>query len=622
MLSTKSALELIQILNQSDEAEDLEAKAASDEKLGRSVLETICALANEPDLHGGTILLGVTREEALFPIYAPTGVSDPDKLMSDISSACNSIFNIPIRVSMKIEKVGTANILRVDVKELQAHQKPAYFSSTGLPRGAYRRVGPTDVRCTEEDLLVFFQGKDNASFDSHIVDGATMEDIDPVAIAAYRKARSDSNPLAEELNWDDEEILYAVGGVRKVDGRSRVTTTGVLVFGKTASIRRLFPTHRVDYIRVPGKTWVSDVEKRFDSVDMRGPIITLVGRIIATISDDLPSAFRLPDDHSGQRLDMPLLPARVIREVVVNALMHRSYQVFQPIQIIRYANRLVINNPGYSLKAEERFDDPGSVSRNPHIAEILHDTRFAENKGSGIRVMRQQLQQSGLTLPTFTSDRTADLFSASFLFHHFLNEDDWKWLAAFKRFDLTSDQQRALVFVRETGSIDNSIYRSLTQTDTLTASKSLRRLRSAEVLTSRGVGAKTFYEPGPAFLAAVAMEPPPVTMEPNSHVMGVPAQTQTVAAKDLPLQLRRAVTKAALTARMNPREMRALISQLCSWRALSAAEIGRLIQKAPTYLSQTFLNPMVSEGALEFVHNEPNHPEQRYRTATAPTRPA
>jgi len=51
-------------------------------------------------------------------------------------------------------------------------------------------------------------------------------------------------------------------------------------------------------------------------------------------------------------------------------------------------NRLEFRNPGYSLKAEELLGDPVSVSRNPWIAEVLHETRFAETKGRGISIMR------------------------------------------------------------------------------------------------------------------------------------------------------------------------------------------------------------------------------------------
>jgi ATP-dependent DNA helicase RecG len=105
-------------------------------------------------------------------------------------------------------------------------------------------------------------------------------------------------------------------------------------------------------IRVPGKDWVSGTEHHYESHDMRGPILNLIPRIMAAILDDLPTTFRF-DDASGKRVDVPVIPARVIREATVNAIMHRNYQTAQPIQVIRYANRLEIRNPGYSLKSQE-----------------------------------------------------------------------------------------------------------------------------------------------------------------------------------------------------------------------------------------------------------------------------
>ena len=62
------------------------------------------------------------------------------------------------------------------------------------------------------------------------------------------------------------------------------------------------------------------------------------------------------------------------------------------MQIIRYSNRIEIINAGYSLKSLEAIGEPGSFSRNPHIAAIFHDTNLAETKGTGIKSMRKHLK--------------------------------------------------------------------------------------------------------------------------------------------------------------------------------------------------------------------------------------
>lgn len=60
------AIELLERLNLLDENEQIEVKVASE--IGKSLLETVCAFANEPGLGGGWLFLGAQREElALLP---------------------------------------------------------------------------------------------------------------------------------------------------------------------------------------------------------------------------------------------------------------------------------------------------------------------------------------------------------------------------------------------------------------------------------------------------------------------------------------------------------------------------------------------------------------------------
>jgi ATP-dependent DNA helicase RecG len=151
-----NALELLQNLNLLDENERIEAKRA--QEAGRSLLESICAFANEPNLGGGWLLLGVTREElALFPGYEVEGVPNPDKLSADIASQCATTFNTPLRVEIATEILEGKPVVIVFVPVAPAQDKPIYFKSTGLPKGAYRRIGSTDQRCTDDDLEVLYR---------------------------------------------------------------------------------------------------------------------------------------------------------------------------------------------------------------------------------------------------------------------------------------------------------------------------------------------------------------------------------------------------------------------------------------------------------------------------------
>ncbi len=124
--------------------------------------------------------------------------------------------------------------------------------------------------------------------DSSILPDARLDDFDPAAVAAYRRERVRINPQAEELDYSDEGLLESLGALRRVDGRLQPTLAGIVLFRK--------------------------------------PLLLALPQAEASIIGELPKGFRLPEGqlHSVQE---PILSRKVIREVLANAAMHRSYTV-------------------------------------------------------------------------------------------------------------------------------------------------------------------------------------------------------------------------------------------------------------------------------------------------------
>ena len=635
-----SPRELLTQLNELDEHTRVEAKTASE--IGKSALETVCAFANEPGLGGGWLLLGAALDsQALFRQYSALGLQDADKASRDLVTQCATAFNRPIRLQVESGQVNGKILLAVFIPEAEPAEKPIFFHNRPLPGAAFRRVGSSDVRCTDDDLAVFYQDRRGESFDSSIQRDADFSAFDPAAIAEYRRLRLEANPTAEEVRWNDEDMLHALRCVSRDNGTLRPTAAGILLFGTPQALRRWFPMMRVDYIRVPGREWVPDPDRRFDTIEMRAPLITLIRRTRAAILDDLPKAFSLPPGEL-HRQDIPLVPDRVIREAVVNAVMHRSYRVQGAVQIIRYANRLEIRNPGHSLVAEDRLGEPGSETRNPVIAAVLHETSLAETKGSGIRVMRQSMDSANLTPPTFESDRERNQFVVTLLFHHFLSPEDWAWLRQFEEIQLTDEEARALVFVRETGAITNAAYRAVNHVDVLAASQHLRRLRDRGLLQQKGKGAETYYVPTEKLLApwqnrtasapgqsgqsanpsAQSGNPPPLSGEsapqsvnPGAQSVNPPHRLTTL--PGLPPEL--ANSLGTLKKRVSQPEMEELVWRICHWRAMSTEDLAGLLQRNRNYVTNRLVTPMLKAGRLEMtIPEQPNHPQQQYRATVPP----
>lgn len=605
-----SAQELFNLLNQQDECDWIEAKSGSESS--HSVMETVCAYCNEPGLGGGYILLGVTEDDnSLFPQYKIAAVSDPDKLQKDFVSQCASMFNMPVRPELTVEDVDGKIVVKIHVDELSAKQKPLYFKADGLPHGAMRRVGPTDQHCTEDDMHVFYQ--DHTSFDQTTVRGTSIGDIDEYALNRYRALREKVNPTAEELTYTDQELLEALGCISR-DDKTELNLAGLLLFGSSRAQRSYFPMLRVDYIRVPGNTWVPDPDERFTTIDMRGPLLIMVYRLMDAINGDLPKGFLLPEENP--QATSTGLPAKALREAIVNALMHRSYREHRPTLVIRYDNRIEIMNPGFSLKSEEKLGDPGSETRNPFIAAVFHETNLAETKGSGIRAMRRLMQHSHLAPPTFESNREANEFTSRLLLHHFLGEEDLEWLQYFQSFNLNDAQKQALLFVREVGAIDNQTYRQMADCETLHATTDLRTLKDLNLLRTRGKGRATYYVPGenlapPATdLSTPATEistPPQELSTPATEISTPPQELST------PPQNLLARIEGLKTREHNKEKVENIILELCALKPFKASEIAHYLGKGEDYIKRKYLSNLIKTQKLGYTYPEMvNHPDQAY----------
>lgn len=613
----RSATELLDELNAVDESASIEAKRASD--LGKSVMETVIAFANEPGLDGGYLLLGVewSINDKGDTVYRPAGLPDPDKVQRDLASQCASMLNVVLRPDMQLQQVEGKTLLVVYVPEADVTHKPVYKKATGLPSGAWRRIGSSDQRCVDEDLWVL-RGTSQPLHgpDSSILPDARMDDFDPAALAAYRRERARINPQAEELAYGDEDMLEALCALRRSDGALKPTLAGILLFGKPMALRRMLPMVKIDYIRVPGLEWMENPHERFQSVEIRRPLLLALPQAEATVVDELPKGFYLPEGqlHSVQE---PIVPRKVIREALANAVMHRSYTRHSPIQIIRYSNRIEIRNTGHSLKPMAELGTPGSCPRNPLLASVLHDLNLAEAKGTGIRSMRRLAAEAGLTLPEFHSSRDSDEFRVTLFLHNLLTEDDHVWLRSLTPEALDADEVKVLIYARATGAVDNTACRDFSGLDTLTASRVLRRLRDRGLLEKQGAGSQTHYVlTHPPMPASISTRVDASAGGDSSSSRGGLVESPHVLAT-LPPELQARIQAAG--AKPRQAEVHALVLALCQLRPFTAAELCQALNRSDAKeLRRTYLRPMRDQGLLELIYPETEkHPLQAYRAVSS-----
>jgi len=500
------------------------------------------------------------------------------------------MFNTPARPRIDIEQPDGKNILKIFVSELPSQQKPLYFKNKGLPQGALRRIGSSDQHCTEEDLYIFYQ--DNTSFDSSVVKNSSFEDVDLKAVEYYRKLRKEVNPQAEELNFDDRNLLESLDCITK-DGC--LTFAGIMLFGTKQAIRRFYPLMRTDYIRVRGNEWVENVEERFSAIEFSGPLMLQIDRMIDAVLSDLPQHHSLKEGEI-YATTKPDLPERVIREAVVNAVMHRSYHHNRPTQIIRYNNRIEIINSSYSLKSQDEIGTAGSDTRNQLIASIFHETNLAEFKGTGIRTMRRLMKEAGLSMPTFESNRKRDTFTIRLLLHKFFDEEDKKWLKLFDGAELSDNQKSALIFAREIGAVDTLSYTQITGEKSDFAEKSLEFLKNTEILVHKGKTPEASY-----YVLNKSFNRPIPQDNPQGH-------------QPIPQDLQDRINN--LGERTKKDIIKQIIVELCRIKPMSKKELAEILGKREDHIQKEYLAKMVGYELEYTLPDTPSSPKQTYKIST------
>lgn len=630
--------QLLAQLRELEEHPRVEAKLASE--IGPSVMQTVCAFANEPGLGGGYLLLGVAEPDARHESFWVAGVTNSDQLLNTLQNNCREQFETSIPIQGEVAFLEGRRVLLVFVPELDPVAKPCTFkgkfdSKSKRKTGVWRRGLNGDYECSQLELEPILLARRGMGFEQVVLPDAEWGDLDPEAIELYRKLRAKVRPHAEELQVDDAEMLRALNLVKRQGDRLVPNVAGLLLLGKPLSLRRLLPAVRVDYVRIQGTQWVEDPEQRFaTTLDIREPLLRLIPKLEATILDDMPRHFRLNEGDS-QRTDQPLLPQKVVREAIVNAVMHRDYQVNQPTLVVRYSNRLEIRNAGYSLKPEALLGEMGSKQRNPTLAAVLYDLDYAETKGSGIRTIRLLLNKAGLSAPVFTSDILNNRFTAAYLLHQLLGEEQLDWLRQFTHLSLSDDEAKALILAKETGAVDNAALRSVTGLDTLSASQVLGKLHHQRgMLTKGGAGSATYYQLGqpedlPLFgdwgvdeLGFDTPEPRPNTSDlgGNTSDLGgnmsdLGGNTSDLGANtsDLPPVLRQQID--VLTPKARKDKLWPVILWLCAIQPYKAEGLAHLLNRQEAALKNNHLSKMRQQGLLDYLHPEViNHPNQAYHT--------
>jgi ATP-dependent DNA helicase RecG len=315
-------------------------------------------------------------------------------------------------------------------------------------------------------------------FDTSACPRATINDLPQEKIRWFLElAKRERNyPLSAKSSRDK-----ALTHLNLLDN-GNPTHAAVLLFGKEP--QRFLPTSEIKCIHFHGTA----VHKPLPSYQIyKGTVFELVDQAVDFVLSKI-------NRHIGTREQSAQAPAEyefpkeAVSEAIVNAVAHRDYTNNASVQVMLFADRLEVWNPGElppSLTPERLREPHASIPRNPLIAEPLYLVRYIEKAGSGTLDMIERCTEAGLPSPDF--EERAGQFVTT-LWRDWLTEDV---IAALR---LNDRQKKAILYIKQNGSITNKQYQELSKVTDRTVLRDVKELIEKGVLYKIGTtGRATHY---------------------------------------------------------------------------------------------------------------------------------
>ena len=357
------------------------------DKIGRA----ICAFANDLPGHGkpGVVFVGVDDSGK------PVGLTITDLLLQRLGEfkASGRILPLP---SLTVGK-RTLDGAEVAVVTTEPHPHPP----VRYKHDCWVRVGPRQSRATpvEETQLAEKGREGNQPFDQRLVRPPVILDgLDLGNFRDYLRRAVSAETLAENMRDEEHQLqshqFAGPGG--------QLFNAGLLCFAHDCD--RRIPGAYVQFIRYPG-TEMSDRPKV--QREIRGTIF----RQLKTAEESIETHIATPAIIGKKtRVDFPDYPAAALRQLINNAVLHRSYEgelANTPVHFYWFDDHIEIRSPGglYGGVSESDFGKPGVVGyRNPKLAEALKTMGFVERHGFGIYEARKAMEKNGNPPPEFQLD--------------------------------------------------------------------------------------------------------------------------------------------------------------------------------------------------------------------------
>lgn len=339
-------------------------------------LKWICGFANA---QGGVLNIGIDDSGNVV------GLKDIKTLLEEIPNKIVALLGIVADVN-RVDKDGKSY---VEIVVPKSNMPIAY-------KGIYHyRSGSTKQELRGQALQDFLLRKLGMTWDDMAEERATIDDINPDAVAYFQKMSVLNNRMDKDAVSDNIETV--LGNLNLLTEDGKLKKAAVLLFGKNPSKFAPLPIFRI------GRFKKNDADLIFqDSIEC--DLISMASRVMEVLkSKYLISPIR----YEGLvRIEDLEIPEEALREAIYNAIIHKDYTGAH-IQMKVWDDHIDIWNDGglpFDMTIEKLMGQHRSKPRNTNIASVFYKAGFIESWGRGISKITDGFAAAGLKAPEFKED--------------------------------------------------------------------------------------------------------------------------------------------------------------------------------------------------------------------------
>lgn len=330
------------------------------------IIKTAVGFCNQ---NGGKIVIGVSNTRDVI------GVSETEiqRALEYLDKTIYETSSPPILPLVHAQRMGDKALLLIEISK--GMNKPHYVKSEGLERGVYVRLGRNTLRANADLVEELKWQSRGLSFDTLPVYHAQKTHLE----------------IKKLKKWTDAQLL-ASHILAEEHGKKYPTAAGLLLF--SSEPQRFFPeaiTICTHFSGMKGREAIA-------SLDCSGTLFQQLDTAYDFILSRLSRSYSIRGKKRVEKLEIPEI---AIREILINALVHRNYHIPGPIKIAIYDHQIEIFSPGCfpGPLVPNNLHLGLTYIRNVGIGRIFREAGLIEKLGSGFLTVFDSYAQAGLLKP-------------------------------------------------------------------------------------------------------------------------------------------------------------------------------------------------------------------------------